>query len=84
IGTVRGRVGYAYGTWLPYLTAGLAWGRTVVSVNDATGDGIDRRAHQQYGWTAGAGVEVALSGNWSGKVEYSYIDLGAKTYSFDG
>ncbi|MBR1217201.1 carbohydrate porin [Bradyrhizobium sp. U87765 SZCCT0131] len=84
IGTVRGRVGYAYGTWLPYLTAGLAWGRTVVSINDANGDGVDRRAHQQYGWTAGAGIEVALSGNWSGKVEYSYIDLGAKTYSFDG
>ncbi|MGO4711969.1 carbohydrate porin [Bradyrhizobium sp. 2TAF24] len=84
LGTIRGRVGYAFGTWLPYLAAGLAWGRTTATINDANGDGIDRKAHQHYGWTAGAGVEVALFGNWSGKVEYSYTDLGGKTYSFDG
>ena len=28
------------------------------------------------GWTAGAGAEVRLGGNWTGKVEYLYLDFG--------
>jgi outer membrane immunogenic protein len=28
------------------------------------------------GWTAGAGLEVGLTGNWSAKAEYLYVDLG--------
>ncbi len=27
------------------------------------------------GWTIGSGVEAALGGNWTGKVEYLYVDL---------
>ena len=29
----------------------------------------------KFGWTAGAGVEVAFTPNWSAKVEYLFIDL---------
>ena len=29
------------------------------------------------GWTAGAGVEGALAGNWTWKAEYLYVDLGS-------
>ncbi|MGL5168511.1 MAG: carbohydrate porin [Afipia sp.] len=78
--TARGRVGYAFGTWLPYVTGGLAWGRTHVDLNDADGDIIGMKARMHLGWVAGAGLEFALGGNWSGKVEYNYIDLGARTY----
>ena len=28
------------------------------------------------GWTVGAGAEVRLGGNWTGKVEYLYLDFG--------
>jgi outer membrane immunogenic protein len=28
------------------------------------------------GWTVGAGVEASLGGNWTGKIEYLYLDLG--------
>jgi high affinity Mn2+ porin len=83
-GTVRGRIGYAFGTVLPYATGGLAFGRTLVDINDGTGTSVDRRPHTQYGWVAGAGVEVAIGGNWTGKVEYTAIDLGARTFSGDG
>jgi outer membrane immunogenic protein len=34
----------------------------------------------RLGWTAGAGVEYKLSANWSGKVEYLYVDFGRTTY----
>src|SRR5271163_4139488 len=66
VGTVRGRIGYALGTWMPYLTGGLAWGHTRAAINDGSGAII---GHYQPGWTAGVGVEFAVSGNWSAKVE---------------
>lgn len=33
------------------------------------------------GWVVGAGVEYALSANWSAKVEYLYADLGSNSVS---
>ncbi|MCF2521737.1 carbohydrate porin [Bradyrhizobium sp. G127] len=78
--TARGRVGYAFGTWLPYVTGGVAWGRTHIDLNDAAGNTIDTKARMHLGWVAGTGLEFALGGGWSGKVEYNYIDLGPRTY----
>jgi len=39
-------------------------------------------AEQQMriGWTVGAGIEYRLSRNWSGKLEYLFVDLGRGTY----
>jgi iron complex outermembrane recepter protein len=31
------------------------------------------------GWTAGGGVETHLGGNWTGKIEYLYLDFGTVT-----
>jgi outer membrane immunogenic protein len=31
------------------------------------------------GWTVGAGVEYALTQNWTAKVEYSYANFGTRT-----
>ncbi len=79
-GTVRGRAGYAFGTFLPYVTGGAAYGRTQIDLNDAGGNIVATKARMHLGWVAGAGVEFALGGPWSGKLEYNYIDLGARTY----
>ena len=79
-GTARGRIGYAFGTWLPYVTGGAAWGRTRINLNDADGEIVGNKSRMHLGWVAGAGVEFAMGGNWSSKVEYNYIDLGARTY----
>jgi high affinity Mn2+ porin len=81
--TARGRVGYAYGTWLPYLTGGFAWGRTLVNLNDGEGNVLSSRAQTHPGWTAGAGIEFAVSGNWTAKLEYDYIDLARRTYDLN-
>src|SRR6202158_4861709 len=35
--TARGRIGYAFGTILPYVTGGLAWGQTRVNINATDG-----------------------------------------------
>lgn len=79
-GTARGRVGYAFGTVLPYVTGGVAWGRTHIDLNDANSDVVGMKARMHLGWVTGAGVEFAMGGNWTGKVEYNYVDLGARTY----
>lgn len=79
-GTVRGRIGYAFGAWLPYATGGAAWGRTRIDLNDPAGEFIGNKSRLHLGWVAGTGLEVALGGSWSGKVEYTYIDLGGRTY----
>jgi outer membrane immunogenic protein len=74
-GTVRGRVGYAFGTWMPYATGGLAFGDLHGSEGGAagaTGSGSTYRV----GWTAGAGVEDAFAPHWSAKIEYLHADLG--------
>ena len=84
VGTLRGRVGYAFGPWMPYLTGGFAWGHTHVIVNDAAGGLLATVKGYQTGWTAGAGVEFAVSGNWSAKAEYDYIDLSRRMYDLGG
>ena len=36
------------------------------------------------GWTLGGGVEWVLSGRWTAKLEYLYVDLGTVTNTFIG
>ena len=84
VGTARGRIGYAFGRWLPYVTGGFAWGHTHVNINSDTGSILFSPGQSQQGWTAGAGVEFAVSGNWSAKLEYDYIDLSRRMYGLGG
>jgi high affinity Mn2+ porin len=78
--TARGRVGYAFGTWLPYVSGGLAWGQTKVNTNTADGNQLSSMRLSHVGWMAGIGLEMALGGNWSTKIEYDYVDLAGRTY----
>ena len=39
-------------------------------------------SQDQVGWAAGAGVEAALGGGWTGKVEYLHVDLGSFSYTY--
>ncbi len=80
VSTVRGRVGYAFGTWMPYVTGGFAWAHTHVNLNDNSGSIFATPGAIQTGWAAGAGVAFAVSGNWSAKLEYDYISLASRTY----
>lgn len=73
LSSVRGRVGYAFDRVLPYVTGGLAYGnvRFRSLLLGAAGSEF------QFGWTAGAGVEAALTDYVSARVQYTYSDLGS-------
>ena len=71
LSTVRGRLGLGFDRVMPYVTGGLALGDIKASVPGEPG-----KTDTKAGWTAGGGLEVALWGNWSGKAEYLYVDLG--------
>ena len=73
-GTMRGRGGYALNNILFYGTLGLAYGRGHIDI------GSLGESNFHVGWTAGAGLEVGLSPNWSVKAEYLFIDLASQTY----
>jgi outer membrane immunogenic protein len=75
LATFRGRVGYAFDRWLPYITAGGAYGNVKATTSLA---GLSASASKdKFGWTAGAGLEYAFLGNWSAKLEYLDVDLGS-------
>jgi outer membrane immunogenic protein len=44
------------------------------SANSASSTYLSQKT--KAGWTVGAGAEVRLGGNWTGKVEYLYLDFG--------
>ena len=82
LGTVRGRLGVTLApTVLAYVTGGLAVGgvTTDIAVSGATGTTPVAAAFSsdttKAGWTVGGGLEARLGGNWTGKVEYLYVDL---------
>jgi high affinity Mn2+ porin len=79
--TARGRLGYAAGNWLPYVTGGAAWAHSHVDLNDANDNIFAARARSHFGWTVGAGLETAIDRNWSVKLEYDYINLAQRTYA---
>ena len=80
-GTVRGRIGLSQGPVLSYFTGGYAYGNVKTSITEG-GVAAFSQDRMQSGWTVGSGVEAALGGNWTGKVEYLYLNLGNKTDAF--
>jgi outer membrane immunogenic protein len=71
LGTVRGRLGYAYDRFMPYVTGGVAFGDIKASIPGFAGG-----SSTNAGWTLGAGLEFAVVGNLTAKVEYLHVDLG--------
>jgi len=91
-GTVRGRLGYAQGSWLLYATGGLAWSfeqfsRTQLAGTPANGTALPGTVESLFmvprtGWAAGAGVELALSSYWNVRIEYLSTGFTTRSVSF--
>jgi outer membrane immunogenic protein len=73
LGTLRGRVGYSTGPALLYVTGGAAW----VDLKDQWAFTTPTSSSTtKSGATIGGGIETVISGNWTSKTEYLYIDAG--------
>jgi outer membrane immunogenic protein len=78
-GTTRARAGLSSSGWLAYVTGGAAYGGangTGVTTLPGVGTITVSKSSTQTGWTVGGGIEAFLTGNWTWKVEYLYMDLG--------
>ena len=74
---VTGRLGYAWNDRLAYIKAGYASADAELST---TFLGTTTTAKSRLdGWTAGFGVERAITSNISIGLEYNYVNLGSKT-----
>jgi len=76
VGSLRGRLGFDGGAFLPYLTAGLA-----VAGAEAVDTGVTSDTAVHVGWTVGAGVEFAVADNLSVDLLYRYSDYGSQSYA---
>ena len=81
-GTLRPRLGYTVPPpLLIYGTGGLAYGNVSYSANTNFAGNETYPASfskTKVGWTAGGGVEYAISKHWSLKAEYLYMNLGSE------
>jgi iron complex outermembrane recepter protein len=85
--TLRARLGVTVTPdAIAYVTGGVAVGEvmTAGTVFGFDGDGnpvntIVSSHKTQGGWTVGGGIEGRLTGNWTAKIEYLYLDLGTVT-----
>lgn len=88
-GTLRPRLGYAFGRFMPFLTGGLAVGGTEFDVDadihykfpGRDGEDIFVNTHRdrddsQVGWTAGGGMDVCLNEHFTLNFTYLYMDMG--------
>jgi outer membrane immunogenic protein len=79
LATLRGRLGVAWDRVLLYGTGGGAAGTINTSVPALPANvpplAAGSSGSTEFGWAAGAGVEVAFTDNITMKVEYLYVDL---------
>jgi outer membrane immunogenic protein len=83
LGSVTGRVGYAWDRFLGYVKGGGAWERDnyswfLTAIPAAALTGSETRG----GWTVGVGGEYAFTDWLSGFVEYDYYGFGTRTVGF--
>jgi len=81
LGTLTGRVGFAFDQFLIYGKGGAAVERAQSAMVPYPGVGITNIFNgttTRSGWTAGAGLEFALSPALSAFAEYDYIDFGTR------
>ncbi|MDP3545550.1 MAG: porin family protein [Phreatobacter sp.] len=80
--SIRGRLGLAIDRTLLYVTGGVAFAD--LRINGAVGQPLAflpfSESQTRVGWTVGAGIEYALTGNWTVRGEYLYANYGRKDF----
>lgn len=75
---LKGRVGWALSSFLPYLTAGVSLSDVRLKYENEGGDSYSNNA-AKAGWLIGGGLEWAFGQRWSLRTEYYYAGYGENT-----
>jgi outer membrane immunogenic protein len=87
IGSVRGRLGYAFNRLLLYGTAGFGFANITNNIQKGQNAGEQVVWEDQFrsGWALGGGIDYAFTNRVVGRVEYLYNNFGSITlYNRDG
>ena len=77
LGSITGRLGYAFGPTLLYVKGGYAYQDTTYGVASLSEPvGVSFNGNKKSGYTVGAGLEYLFAPNWSTKLEYQYYNFG--------
>jgi outer membrane immunogenic protein len=95
LGSVTGRIGYAWDRYLVYGKGGIAWANNKYNLDNLGSSngpfcgpilsftGCNAAASDTHvGWTAGVGFEWAFAGPWSMLLEYDHYGFGNRTLTF--
>jgi outer membrane immunogenic protein len=80
-GSLRGRVGFAADKVLFYGTGGLAFADISHTYRNLVAGSAETTSAVRTGWTAGAGVEIAVTSNILVRAEYRFSDFGRYRYN---
>ena len=83
LGSVTGRLGYAWGPALLYAKGGYAF-KNNDNFNASIGAvpvAFTTDGNHRDGYTVGAGLEYMFAPSWSAKVEYQYYNFGSTTFT---
>ena len=62
-----------------YVKGGVAWTQDDFGLDCGNGcTAISTPSQTRSGWTVGAGIEYAFTRDWSGKIEYDFMDFGTR------
>ena len=81
-GDIRGRIGWAFDRLLAYAAVGLAFGtvQTAYTQFGRIPAPYLTTTTERAGWTAGGGLEYALTDHWLTRIEYRHTDLGRRSF----
>ena len=84
LASLRGRLGYSWGSWTPFVTGGIAWARTPFSRNDLTTGNKDANpGNVRLGYVVSGSIDYRLDQRWSTRLEYLYTNLGLTGFLFN-
>ncbi|AVO45638.1 outer membrane protein [Phreatobacter cathodiphilus] len=74
LGSVRARAGFAANRALIYVTGGLGFQGAATAQTP-----VGPESYSRVGYALGAGIEYAMTPNWTVKAEYMYYNFGTRT-----
>src|SRR5262249_29169246 len=79
IWSIGGRIGWAEGNWMPYVTGGLCNCSFQFDAQDVGFNETERARANTVGGYIGGGIDWAVTTNWIVGVEYRHYAFGSKT-----